>query len=201
MRGCGFAALQRGDLVQAQHDTDRSLAVSQAAQDAWGAAWSLYDIGYLALVRNELGQAQALLEVAVIALRDQGIQFGVFRALFALAQVRAEHGAAAQARALYHEALRLQQQMHFVYLTADCLEGLAGVAAREGQPIPAARLFGAAQAQREATAMQRWRHRDAWYEHDLALARSQLDPDTWHAAWTAGGAMTLEQAVEVALAE
>lgn len=201
LRGCGFTALQRGDMVQAQHYTDRSLAVSQAAQDAWGAAWSLYDIGYLALVRNEFRQAQALLEEAVIALREQGIQFGVFRALFALAQVRVEHGDVAQARALYHEALRLQQQMQFVYLTADCLEGLAGVAAREGQPIPAARLFGAAQAHREATAIQRWRHRDVWYEHDLALARSQLDPDAWHAAWTAGSAMTLEEAVEEALAQ
>jgi non-specific serine/threonine protein kinase len=200
LRGCGFAALQRGDMVQAQQYTDRSLAVSQAAQDAWGAAWSLYDIGYLALVRNEFSQAQAVLEEAVIALREQGIQFGVFRALFALAQVRAEYGDTAQARALYREALRLQQQMQYVYLIADCLEGVAGIAAREGQPICAAQLFGAAQAQREATAIQRWRHRDAWYEHDLALARGQLDPDAWHAAWTEGSAMTLEEAVEEALA-
>ena len=88
LRGCGFAAMQRGDLVQAQHYTNQSLAVSQAAQDRSGAAWSLYDIGYLALVRNELSQAQALLERAVFELREQGIQFGVFRALFALGQVQ-----------------------------------------------------------------------------------------------------------------
>jgi predicted ATPase len=201
LRGCGFAALQRGDMVQAQRYTDQSLLVSQAAQDRWGAAWSLYDLGYLALVRNEFSQAQILLEDAVLALREQGIQFGVFRALFALAQVKVEHGDAAQAQALYHEALRVQQRMHYIYLAADCLEGLAGVAARDGQPIRSARLFGAAHAQREATAIQRWRHRDAWYEHDLTLARSQLGPAAWQAAWAAGAALTLEQAVEEALAE
>jgi hypothetical protein len=39
------------------------------------------------------------------------------------------------------------------------------------------------------------------YERDLALARSQLSPERWQAAWDTGMAMSLDQAVKFALAE
>ena len=49
--------------------------------------------------------------------------------------------------------------------------------------------------------MRRFQHLDGQYEQDLAQARSMLDPEVWQAAWLAGSALTLEQAVEEALAE
>ena len=200
LRGCAFTAMQSGDLARAQHDIEQSLVIARSAEDHWGVAWSLFDLGYLALIRNELSQAQALLEKAVLELHVQGIIFGLYRALFALAQVKGRRGDTVQARILYHDALRLQQQMHYLVPTADCLEGLAGIEVREGQPIRAAQLFGAANAHREETGMLRWQYQNAWFEHDLVLVCSQLDAKAWDAAWSAGRAMTLEQAVEYALA-
>jgi hypothetical protein len=60
--------------------------------------------------------------------------------------------------------------------------------------------LGAAHAHRIATAMPRWRHQETGYSRDLALARCQLNAEIWGAAWSAGCAMTLEQAVAYALA-
>ena len=70
-----------------------------------------------------------------------------------------------------------------------------------GDPVRASRLFGAANAHREAVGGARRRHMDAIYEPDAALARSLLDPEGWHAAWTAGRTMPLDQAVAYALAD
>jgi hypothetical protein len=37
------------------------------------------------------------------------------------------------------------------------------------------------------------------YQHYLAMARAQLDQATFNAAWEAGRALTLEQAIALAL--
>jgi ABC-type transport system substrate-binding protein len=39
------------------------------------------------------------------------------------------------------------------------------------------------------------------YDRALAAARTEVDPNTWAAAWAEGKAMTLEQAIAYALEE
>ena len=104
-------------------------------------------------------------------------------------------------RALYRDALHIQQHMHYVFHISNALDGLAGIAAEEGDPVRAARLFGAAQPHCEAVAAPRWRHLDPIYDRDVALARSLLGPEGWQAAWAAGCAMPIDQAVTYALVE
>ena len=101
----------------------------------------------------------------------------------------------------YREALRLQQLMQYTNHVAEALEGLAGIAARTGDIGRAVCLLAAAHGHREATAWPRWRDQAADYSHDVAFARAQLDPVTWQEHWERGCAMTLAQAVALALAE
>jgi predicted ATPase/transcriptional regulator with XRE-family HTH domain len=201
LRGYGFTAMLSGDLVQAQHYTGQSLILSRAVLDRWGEAWSLFDLGYLALVRDAIPQARGFLEEALPQLREQGNLWGTYRALLALGHTMRLLDDAGRARGCYRDALCIQQQMHYLPSVSDGLEGLAGMAASEGDPLRAVRLFGAAQAHRDAIAAPRWRDRDASYARDVALARSLLDEEAWRAAWAAGGAMPLDQAVAYALAE
>jgi tetratricopeptide (TPR) repeat protein len=189
------------DLVQAQHHLEQSLTVSQASSDRRGAAWALNDLGYLAMVCGETNQARVFLEEAVSELRDQGIPFGTFSALIALGdtlRLLDDHG---RARVFYREALHIQQQMHYVLYVNEGLDGLAGIAAAEGDSVRAARLFGAAHAHCEVIATPHRHNTDAIYDRDLALAGSLLDPEAWDAAWTAGYAMSLDEAVAYALTE
>lgn len=199
LRGCGFTAMLRADLVHAQVCDEQALGLSRAAQDHRGVAWALFDLGYLAFVRGELPAAQTLLAEALPQLLELGITFGAFRAFLALGHVLHALNQPEQARRFYHDALHLQRPMHYSQYVADGLEGLAGIAAQAGRPEQAVRLFGSAHAQRTATAMPRWRHQETGYSRDLALAHSQLDAEMWGAAWSAGCAMTLEQAVAYAL--
>jgi hypothetical protein len=58
--------------------------------------------------------------------------------------------------------------------SADCLAGLAGVAAAQNQPARALRLWGAAEAMREAIGARLPPMDRAVYEPLLQIARSQL---------------------------
>lgn len=152
-------------------------------------------------MRGEFDQARALLEEALSELRERGNLFGTFRALLALGHTMRLIGDHERAREFYRDALHIQQYTHYVMHISDGLEALAGIAAAAGDAVRAARLFGTAHAHREAIAAPRWRHTGSIYDRDLALARSLLDPAGWQAAWAAGCAMPLDQAVAYALTD
>jgi hypothetical protein len=132
-------------------------------------------------------------------LRAYGISFGLYRALIALGHVMRLTGRNKQAQGLYHQALRLQQEMRYLHYVADAFEGLAAIAAAERVPAHAATLFGAAEAHRREIAIPRWPHQQPGHDQDITLARSQIDPEQWDAAWEQGYAMPLDQAVAYTL--
>lgn len=200
LRGISFALmLSNTNLSQAQQYVEQALAICYAAQDEWGIAWSLFDLGYITFTRNDLTAAQRWLAEAAPLFRAQGNNFGLFNALLISGHHRRKIGDKDQARRFYTEALRLQQQMHYRLHIADGLEGLAALTAEEN-PRHAVQLFGAAHAHRQANALHRPHHQAASYEAAVALTRKQLAPEAWESAWTAGCALLLEQAVAYALA-
>jgi hypothetical protein len=81
------------------------------------------------------------------------------------------------------------------------LENLAIVASAQGQEERAARLFGAAEIQREAINETLTPADQAEYNSYVAAVRAQLDEPTFAAAWAAGRALPFEQAVAEGLAD
>jgi len=186
LRGISYTLMMSNNLSQAQTYADQAIDICRAAQDHWGIVWSLFDLGYLALARGELTAAQALLEEVLPMLQEQGINFGAFRTLLALGHLMRTKSDMEQARRFYVNALHLQQQMHYVHVIADGLEGLAAIAVVEQNPMQAVRLLGAARAHRQSNTLTRPYHQVAGYEHAVALTRRQLAPEAWNIAWTAG---------------
>ncbi len=86
-------------------------------------------------------------------------------------------------------------------IASESLEGLACISAAEGDAERAARLFGAAEALREAVGDKHTPEEDDMREPYLAAARSRLDEATWEASWAEGRAMSMEQAIGYALSE
>jgi hypothetical protein len=79
------------------------------------------------------------------------------------------------------------------------LEGAAGVAGAHGQPERAARLFGATDAVRTALGVPVRPVDRPRYDRDVSAVRTALGPDAFAAAWAAGRALPLEQAITEAL--
>jgi hypothetical protein len=89
---------------------------------------------------------------------------------------------------------------------ALCLEGLAALATGEaergaGPRERPARLLGAAEALRAAAGAPVRRRNQALYDLTTAAARGLLEEEAFGAAWRAGRAMSLEEAVAYALSE
>src|SRR5262249_7212381 len=102
-----------------------------------------------------------------------------------------------QAEVLYRKGLSLWQDLQRVGNVLGIVKGLAGlaeIAAAQGQSERAGRLFGAASRLLPASSS---------YQEEVhrrgAAARAQLDAAPFEAGWTAGQAMTEEQAMTEAL--
>jgi predicted ATPase len=102
-----------------------------------------------------------------------------------------------QAKVLYRESLSLWRNLQRVEQGIGIVKGLAGlaeVAAAQGQAERAGRLFGAADSLLPSNSL---------YREDVnrrsAAARAHLDAAAFEAGWSAGQAMTQEQAITLAL--
>ena len=79
------------------------------------------------------------------------------------------------------------------------LEDYAGAMQASANPLAAARLFGAAQRQRDATGYPRKIVEQGRYDGHLAAARDALnDRDVFDRAWNKGRSWTLDEAVRYA---
>ena len=119
--------------------------------------------------------------------------------LLNLAKVARAQGDYSGAAGLYRESLALRWAQGEKRHIAGCLRGLASVAAAARQYARAARLYGAAEAAREAIGAPVPRHH-ARSEQAVARARSGLGEPAFAAAWAAGRALPLAEAVAEALA-
>jgi hypothetical protein len=117
---------------------------------------------------------------------------------------RAAHlqGNQAQAATYFRAGLRLFANLLGKQTgIAQCLVGLAGVFAAQGQPRRAAQLFGAADARHEALGIPVQADAQAIYLYDVTMIHAQLDDTVFATEWAEGRRLTVEQAVALALEE
>jgi DNA-binding CsgD family transcriptional regulator len=115
-----------------------------------------------------------------------------------LARLEAKQGNYQISRTLYEQSLATaSSDIDDVGLVASCLEGLATVVAARGELTWAVRLWGAAEAHREAIGAPLPPVDQVAYQDLITTARSQLGDKTFAATWAEGRAMTPEQALAV----
>lgn len=183
------------DITAASSLTEQSLTLLQEIDDPWERAYPLVLLGQITLQQGEQAQARDLFGESRISFKEAGDQAGMAEALIGLASVAAMQGDFVAARDLYQEIFPILQRIQYQELIPSCLEGLATVAAEQGGSLWAARLWGAAEALREAIGTPVPPVYRLDYERVVAKARAQLGSETFARAWAQGRTMTLEQAV------
>jgi predicted ATPase/DNA-binding CsgD family transcriptional regulator len=151
--------------------------------------------GQLDLSQGVLRGAQAQLEESLALYRELGDRQRIAQTLMALAKAVAIQGDYTKARALYEESLALSIG-HRLNI-ASGLEGLAGVVAAQGEPLWAARLWGATEKLRESMGVPIPASSRTGYEHSVSAARTQLDEEAFASAWAQGRGISPEQAIAV----
>jgi hypothetical protein len=104
-----------------------------------------------------------------------------------------------RAKAWYSECLHFDQQIGSYSQHAECLIGFAGIANAEERFERAAQLLGAAEVEIERRKIPLENLDRAELQRLTAVLRDRLDEAVFTAAWTAGRAMTREQAAAYAL--
>jgi DNA-binding NarL/FixJ family response regulator len=189
--------------AMARSYSEERLASLRELDDKWQIAHTLNMLGEMARIEGDYHTARAYYEESLMVRRELGDQRGIAVSLINLGYCVHHKRDYKQAMDLFEESLVLFQHLGSTRGIIDCLAALAGVFGAEKKPERAVRLFGATEALHEsihAGLAASYADRIE-YDRFIAVVRSQLDEDAFASAWAAGRAMTLEQAVNYALAE
>jgi predicted ATPase/DNA-binding XRE family transcriptional regulator len=191
-------ALEQGNCREAVELLRSSLELARAMGDAWSQAAVLNTLGDVARSQAEYAQARHLYEqsLALVEGLSTDRRASVLHNLAYVAVHERDHDRAA---ALFGESLRLYQRAGDQRGVAECLAGLACLAAAFGQHERAARLFGAAEAACQALRVQLSPSNRVDCARGLAAASAGTSRAAFAAARDAGQALSLDEAVREAL--
>ncbi len=202
LRRLAGRVMEQGEYETANDLLEEALAHDRPAGDQNATAWDLCFKG-VALWRQHHDPRQ------VIPLYQESI--GLFEAiqdlrgkahpLVMLAEAERMQGHLARSHAHLQEALRLEHDLGIRdNLTLFALAGIASLSAKRGKAETAARWLGIVQAALHSDAYRtRLSALTDVFDSMVAEARERLDAETFNAAWAAGNAMPLEQAITEAL--
>lgn len=183
----------KADLKKALALTEQSLLHLRKVGHKPFIATALVLLGQISLEQGEQSRAREHAEESIALLRELGDRGTTAEALIGLARVRTYQGDLEAADQLYQECLMLLQEIHNKESIPACLEGLAVAKAEQGELVWAVRLWGAAEALREAIDTPIAPVYLAGYQQAVAHARTRLGQEAFAREWTLGRAMTLEQ--------
>jgi hypothetical protein len=204
VRGTAMALIGLGDVARDLGDSKRMAALSEeglmlarACADTLMAGYALHNLGVAAWQQGDCAQAGSLFTIALTSLEPT--VDGQAEVLASVGLMALDEGDFARAGRAFAESLRTGRTRDIPWLASMDLEGLAGVAAGQGEAELAVRLFGAADAMRASSgtpirSMLRERH-----DQDMAAARAALSPERFCQAYEQGQARSAEQVITEAL--
>lgn len=195
----GWAALRTGDYGLANVRLEEALALHRELKDIRGIGFALSGLGEVAMRQGDHAHSAVLVEESLALRRQSGNKWGVGVSLGTLGWVAMRQGEWEQAVVRLAESLEVRQEIGDKSGSAWCLERLGEIALARGQTAKAARVFGAAASLRASIGSVMDAVDQSEYASKLATLRAQLGEAQFAAAWGEGGALTLEQAIELAL--
>ena len=180
---------------------EESLAMFRELKHQPGMAQALNIIGEIARFNGDDDRARRAYEECLAVCQQTGERRRIVFLFNNLAFIAMHEGDVERAKALGRQGLRLARDMENRLEMAKTLPILAGAMGMLGQPQQAIHLLGASE--RALESMGAFHQLNDKREMDGmgAAVRAQLDEAAFQAAWAEGRALTLEQAVALALAE
>ncbi len=196
----GIVAEDAGNFDRAFHLQMEALGLAQSLGDRSNAALIRTHLGVIAWGLGDLDQAILQWQEALETQREMGDAWGASFSLSYLGLASCTHGLFAQAKAYLSESLSVRWTMRTQEEIAHGIANFAVLAASSGQHAVAARLFGAAEAERDAIGLKLQEPERSAYDRAIDAARVGLSRETFATCWIAGGALGVEHAVAEALA-
>jgi tetratricopeptide (TPR) repeat protein len=198
----GMVALDEGDLASARTLHAESLAIAREIGNRHGIVASLANLGNASYAQGDLVAARALFEESLVISRDLGDGHTTAVTLHRLGMIESAQGDHRAAAVLYRGSLTILRGLGLRGRISYSLQALGRVAAALGGPVRAARIWGAEERLREEIGLSlsaRELEESDQLTRDARAAAA--DKVAFDRAWQEGRALTLEQAIELALEE
>jgi predicted ATPase/DNA-binding SARP family transcriptional activator len=173
---------------------NEALELFRAGGDPYGAAWSLAEQGWYAMVHGRLEEAEQCLSEALDLRRRLGDDRRLVEPLIDHAWLMFVHGRGEEAKRSFLDCLALARHVSDQFNVGEALAGLSAQAALDGHPADAARLAGASAALHEQMGAPPWESVTAMQERALAAAHEALG-SRYAAMFAEGCRMAPEDAV------
>jgi tetratricopeptide (TPR) repeat protein len=195
----GTLLFEQGSYATARLYLEQSLTIYEEIGDKVRRGGVLTRLGHVAIKQGNEMEAEELLTKALTLIRETGHLLNQVTPLDALGRLAQRQGDYAHARRLHEESLALSIEMDNLLRIALTLKAFACLAARQGQAQMAVSLFGATEVYPPPSETT-FDSNQPFHDQLLDMARTQLGEDAFAAAWAAGKAMTLDEAVALAKA-
>ena len=195
----GLVARDQGEPTLARGYLEQSLTVWRKLDDRVGTGWVLTALIMVARAEGKLDEATSRAEDTLALWRELGDVANLANAQLVAARLARDRGDHALARARLTESLRILADLGDRRGIAFALEGLAGLAADEQQPLRAHCLAASAATLRRiigAGPPPAWR---ADLEHSLEGTERDASPEAVESARARGQSMTLSESIAFAL--
>jgi predicted ATPase/DNA-binding SARP family transcriptional activator len=195
----GSLHFRLGNFAQARAYYEESLRLNRACQDTEGIATGLRGLGQVVNAQGNSQYARQLAEeaMALHCTLNHQLGMGLDYSLFgAIAQGQGNYAEALQQ---YKCCLTLWMDRENIVNSAFVLDDIAQTLSWMGEPARAVKLMGAAAAIRKQAKVKLTAYEEDNRETILALCRTSLGDEEFTSAWVEGQALTLEQAISLAL--
>lgn len=190
---------RRGDMARGRPLAEEALANITQSGDALMYPFQFLVLPFLARSMGDIALAEAQYRAGAAEFRR--LQNRTFATIMEsdLAHMLRQIGRREDARPIYRQAIRTWQDMGARAAVANMLECFAFMARADESPERAAELLGAAEAIRDEIHidMTPWERRE--YETEVAALRETLPVEPLVAGWRNGRALTLDEAVDLAV--
>jgi tetratricopeptide (TPR) repeat protein len=195
----GGCAILCGDYERAEQLLTANVELGRSAGNQRSLAYALGNLGVVAHDRGDIERSRLWLEESLSLFRSQGDRAQVALRISQLGQWAYTVRDFALALRWLDESLVMSREMGNRLLITTNLRLHGQVAVELGEPLRAARLFGAAELLRESVS---WNKPSpsarAAYEGALRQLASTLDSQALAVAWAAGRSMPLDDAIDYA---
>jgi predicted ATPase/class 3 adenylate cyclase len=197
--GVGMFWEFHGHSERAAAALSEAVTLLQAAGNHVLAAWAQADLADILIWRGDLAAGIPMLDDALARLRQLSSDWLITLVLNQRGHAALAEGDHPHAAGCFTESITVARASQQTRAIRGAVHGLAGVALALGQPERAARWLGAVEAARESLGMGQisQKHHGARL---TAATRAAMNAAAFAAAWSAGRLLTLEAAVDEALA-
>ncbi|MGE5373614.1 MAG: helix-turn-helix domain-containing protein [Bacteroidota bacterium] len=193
----GFTVLSNGDLESAQTFLDEAYQINQQSNKS-AMDFVLTGKAILCMLRGEYGQARTFLQTNIEDLEQKGNRMRVLWSFAWLGFVALREGSMAEAQQILFETIQNFHADQNRSGLAFALDRMASLYLVLNHPERAARLIGWSDATRAEIGDPRPSIEQADLEPDVAAIKGRIGDAAYETAYTAGQALTLNEAVALA---